>query len=161
MRRKDREITDKAELLDILRRCDNIRLGMVSEGEPYVVPISFGFEEAEGQVHVYFHSAPIGRKVAALEQNPAVCVEADIFYRNETTPHGITARYESIIGFGRAQRIEGEELLHGLRCILEHYGYDTYAPDNCRYLPTTAGYKITLSSLSGKRNMPKSAADSA
>ena len=155
MRRKDREITDKAELLDILRRCETLRIGMVSGGEPYVVPVSFGYEEAEGQVLLYFHCAPVGRKADALAQNPRVCVEADIFYRNETTPRGITARYESIIGFGTAEIVAGEEKLHALRCLLTRYGYTDCEPADCHYLAHTAVYRITLHTLTGKRNLPE------
>lgn len=154
MRRTDREITDEAEVLDILRRCDTIRLGMVSDGQPYVVPISFGYEVAEeGQIALYIHCAPGGRKVDALTQNPHVCIEGDIFHKIEPTPRGITTRYESVIGFGTARRVEGEEQLHGLRCLLARYGYTDYPLEHCKALPHTAVYRITLSSLSGKRNL--------
>lgn len=155
MRRKDREITDKAELLDILRRCDTVRLGMVSEGMPYVVPLSFGYEEVEGQVVIYIHCAPVGRKIKALQESPTVCVEADLFSCYETTPRGITARYESIIGFGTARRVEGEEKLHALRRLLEHCGYADYPLSDCAYLAHTAVFSIALHSLSGKRNLPE------
>ena len=40
MRRKDREITDMETMLDILRRCDTVRIGMRGEEFPYVVPVS-------------------------------------------------------------------------------------------------------------------------
>ena len=156
MRRKDREISDREDMLDVLRRCDTIRVAMVSEGAPYIVPISFGIEAEEGRpVALYFHCARTGRKAEALAQNPRVCVEADIFYKTESTPHGITARYESIIGFGSAHPVEGEEKQRGLRCLLEHYGYTSYPLDSCAYLPATAVYKITLDSLTGKRNLPQ------
>lgn len=154
MRRKDREITDKAEILDILRRCDTIRVGMVSEGVPYIVPLSFGAEEVDGQVVLYFHSAAEGRKIEALARHPSVCIEADIFHKTETTPHGITSRYESVLGFGTAHPVEGEEKLHGLRLLIEHYGYDTYPLESCRMLSHTAVYKICLTELTGKKNLP-------
>lgn len=155
MRRKDREVVDFEEVLEILNRCVTVRVGMVSEGMPYVVPMSFGWEVVCGQVCVYIHSALSGKKAEALEQNPHVCVEGDIFYCNEMTRHGITARYESVIGFGSAQRVEGEEKLHALRCMLAHYGYTDYAPTECHYLSHTAVYKITLATLTGKRNLPE------
>lgn len=155
MRRKDREITDQAEALNILRRCDTIRLAMLSGDEPYIVPLSFGMEEVGAQVILYFHSALIGRKVEALAEHPRVCIEGDIFLGTETTAHGITTRYESIIGFGTVQRLQGEEQLHGLRCLLAHYGYSHYPLTDCRYLPHTAVYKITLTSLTAKRNLPE------
>lgn len=154
MRRKDREITNRAEMVSILRRCETVRIGMVSDGMPYIVPISFGIEESGEQVILYFHCAPSGRKTDALAQNPHVCIEADIFYKTEQTPHGITARYESIIGFGTAHEIAGDEKLHGLRLLLDHYGYLDYPLDSCPFLSHTGMYKICLTSLTGKRNLP-------
>ena len=44
MRRKDREVTDKDAILDILLRCDTIRLGLAGADGPYVVPLSFGLD---------------------------------------------------------------------------------------------------------------------
>ena len=53
MRRKDREITDRAEIESILNEAMVCRIGLADGGEPYVVPISFGYEGGE----VYLHSA--------------------------------------------------------------------------------------------------------
>lgn len=155
MRRKDREITELSEIVDVLRRCNTIRIAMISEGQPYIVPISFGIDDNGGRVTLYFHSALNGRKIEALAQNPRVCIEGDIFYKTEATQHGITARYESVIGVGEAQRVEGEELMHGLHCLMAHYGYEEHPLDCCKHLPITAVYKIVLSSLTGKRNLPQ------
>ena len=155
MRRKDREITEPAEVLEVLRRCETLRVGMLSEGWPYVVPVSFAVEEtAPGRVAVYLHSAAVGRKVEALAQNARVCIEGDIFYKNEQVPMGITARYESVIGFGIATRVEGEEKLHGLRLLVARYGYADYPVDTCHGLSHTIVYKVELNSLTGKRNLP-------
>lgn len=42
MRRKDREITDFAAMLAIVRDCDCCRLGISAEGAPYILPQSVG-----------------------------------------------------------------------------------------------------------------------
>lgn len=152
MRRKDREIIAPAELLELLKKCDPLRVGMVSDGEPYVVPVSFAVEQVGETVHVYFHSAPAGRKVEALAQNPRVCVEGDICHGTKQTERGITALYESVIGFGEAKRVEGDEKLHALRLMVERYGYGDYDVAACHGLSHTLVYKITLNALSGKRN---------
>lgn len=154
MRRKDRKISE-AEALDVLKRCETIRVAMLSEGAPYIVPLSFALEvQAQGGIALYFHSAALGRKVTALEQDARVCIEGDIFLKTEQTERGITARYESVIGFGKALRIEGEEKLHGLRLLTQRYGYPDYPVDRCYGLSHTLVYKIELTSLSGKRNLP-------
>ena len=154
MRRKDRELTEPTEVLGVLQRCETLRVGMLSEGWPYVVPVSFAAAEEQGSVVVYFHSAAAGRKVEALAQNARVCIEGDIFYKNEQVPMGITARYESVIGFGTAARVEGAEKLHGLRLLVARYGYADYPVDACHALSHTIVYKITLTTLTGKQNLP-------
>ena len=56
MRRTDREITDRQELLDVMARCDVCRLALNDEsGYPYVVPLNFGMEERDGTPVSYTH----------------------------------------------------------------------------------------------------------
>ena len=68
MRRKDREILDKDEIFDVLKRCDTIRIAMLGEGFPYVVPVSFGMEVFEGRAVLYFHCAREGMKNACARR---------------------------------------------------------------------------------------------
>ena len=157
MRRKDREITDYKEMLDLLYRCDTIRLGLVDNGIPYVVPLSFGLDLTRGEPVIYIHGAKSGKKIDCIHQNKNVCVEADIFYKVEPWTMGITARYESVIGFGEIFEVTDEvEKEYGLKSMLEHYNHLEHPVDNCRGLPYTAVYKIVLHSLTGKRNLPES-----
>lgn len=155
MRRKDREVQNRAEMLDILNRCDTVRIAMHGEEYPYAVPVSFGMEEADGKVIVYFHCARQGLKVDLLKANPFVCVEGDIFIRVEETAHGITARYESVIGFGKCELLtDTEEIKHGLKVLLDHYGYNDYPLDRCMGLDHVFVGKIVLDTITGKRNLP-------
>ena len=48
------------------------RLGCVDDGEPYVVPINFVFEDDT----IYSHSLP-GRKIEALRAHPRACLQVD------------------------------------------------------------------------------------
>ena len=57
MRRKDREITGLAEIMEILSRCQVCRLGMCQKGMPYVVPLNFGVER-EGERLVSTSTGP-------------------------------------------------------------------------------------------------------
>ena len=43
MRRSDREITDLGEILSIINDCKVIHLAMVDDGEPYLLPLNFGY----------------------------------------------------------------------------------------------------------------------
>jgi hypothetical protein len=153
MRRKDREVTDIMEIFDILNRCDTVRIAMQGEQYPYTVPVSFGAELEDGKAVVYFHCAREGLKVDLLKANPHVCLEGDIFIRTEPTDHGITTRYESVIGFGECRFLEEtEKIIHALKVLTEHYGYYEYDLANCRSLQYTCVGKIVLNEITGKRN---------
>ena len=150
MRRSDREVTGFNEITDILRRADTLRLGLHDDPYPYIVPLSFGYEAAEGRISLYFHGATEGLKHKLIKHNPHVCVEADIFHRYAEVGGGITTEYESFIGFGKAERVTGTQAAKGLDLLLEHCGYVGYSYTQAE-LDATGVYKITLESFTGKR----------
>ena len=155
MRRKDREVTDPQEIFDILKRCDTVRIAVYGEEYPYIVPVSFGTEMIEGKAVVYFHCAREGLKVDLIQANPRVCVEGDIFIKIEPTDHGITTRYESVIGFGECRFVEDmDEIVHGLKVLTEHYGFYNYPLERCRGIEHLFVGKIVLDEMTGKRNLP-------
>ena len=156
MRRRDREVTEMSEIMDILSRCDTIRIGIQGEAYPYVVPVSFGWEAVDGQLVLYFHCARQGLKLELLREHPQVCVEADRFLRVEETAQGITTRYESVIGFGSCTfPEEPEEIRRGLRRLTEHYGFGAYPLDRCEGMENLRLGRITIASITGKRNLPE------
>lgn len=150
MRKSDREITDLAEIIDVLHRSDTIRLGLHSRPYPYVVPLSFGFETVDDKIIIYFHGATEGFKHDLIQENPFVCVETDIFHRYAETANGITTEYESFIGFGEAERITGTNAVKGLDLLLAHCGYDGFVYDHA-VLDIIWIYRIKLDSFTGKR----------
>jgi len=120
MRRTDHEITDISILEDIINQCQVCRLGLSDNGQPYVVPVNFGYKNKT----LYFHSAREGRKLDIIHNNPRVCVEFD----NEFTlkPGKIAckwgAKYRSVIGFGTASIIdEPDSKREVLDIIMGHY----------------------------------------
>ena len=156
MRRRDREVTDFAEIADIISRAGIIRLGLHNEPYPYVVPVSFGYEADNGNIAFYFHGAKEGLKHELFALNSNVCVEADIFHRNIEISDGITTEYESFIGFGKARLVTGEEAVKGIRLLLAHNGFAGYKYD-AEALNATWVYKIELDSFTGKRLTVKTA----
>ena len=154
MRRKNREVIDKQDILDILRRCDTVRIGLTGTDGPYVVPVSFGLDLSSEKPVVYFHCARKGMKVDMLDADGRVCVEGDIFLGYEVEAHGITTRYESVIGFGKCKVVEDDkEILEGLRLICEHCGFKNVPLDTCWGLSAVRIYRIELDSITGKRNL--------
>ena len=57
MRRKDREITDICAILELVSECKVCRLAMTDGGVPYIVPLNYGYEYADGALTFYFHIA--------------------------------------------------------------------------------------------------------
>ena len=123
MRRKDREVTDLGAIGRIIGDCKVLRLGMVDEGRPYVVPMNFGFDLRDGVLELYCHSAPEGRKVEVLRRKPEVCFEMDCGHRlvEAEAACGYGFAYLSVIGEGTVGFIEDhEEKLRALLRIMEH-----------------------------------------
>ncbi|RZB37859.1 MAG: uncharacterized protein SRB2_00961 [Desulfobacteraceae bacterium Eth-SRB2] len=76
IRRKDKEITDNAEIESIICRSMVCRLAMADKNRPYIVPLCFGYKDNT----LYFHSAGQGKKLDMLKKNYSVCFEFDIDY---------------------------------------------------------------------------------
>jgi len=154
MLRKEREITDFQEIIKVLEKCDTIRLGIFGAEYPYVVPVSFGVSLEGDKVVIYFHGSPRGYKAELLQTHPKVCVEGDIFHKVEPTAYGITTRYESVIGFGVVESVEGDEgKIKGLQTIVKHYNFPEYPIGRCKGLAAAHVYKITLSQITGKSSL--------
>jgi uncharacterized protein len=150
MRRKDREITDKAEIEAILQQATVCRIGLADGNQPYVVPVSFGYEDG----NVYIHSAPEGKKLEILAENPRCCVEVDscekIIRSNKPCTWGM--RYRSVIGSGTAAVLtDPEEKCHGLNCIVQHYGGGKFDFSE-KELESVTVIRITFESVTAKKH---------
>ncbi len=149
MRRKDREITDPAAIEALLREARVCRIGLADNGEPYVVPVIFGYEDRA----LYIHSAPDGKKIAMITKNPRCCFEADIPGRviRSTSPCSWGMHYRSVIGYGSADILESpEEKRHGLNCIMRHYGGRTHEFSE-HDLEMVAVIRIVVETITGKK----------
>lgn len=150
MRRTDREIADREEIEDILRRSTVCRLAMVDAGRPYLVPLCFGYDAGA----LYFHSAPVGKKIDLLKKNRTVCFEfdADAIAVPAATSCGWTMRYRSVIGYGIAGFIEDPgEKQAALDVIMRQYseGRHLYSEETLR---KTAVIKVEIREISGKKS---------
>ncbi|MBQ7079083.1 MAG: pyridoxamine 5'-phosphate oxidase family protein [Fibrobacter sp.] len=161
MRRKDREITDRNEVIAIVQRNKTCHIAMVDNGMPYVVPMSYGSEFENGSLTLYFHSAKEGRKIEVLRKNPNVCfdisVEKEITIDSEKPCHS-GRFYESVIGFGHVEFIEDiQEKCEALSRLMHtqsnggHFTFDEKAAN------AVCVFKIVVDEFTGKRKVPKQA----
>ncbi len=49
-----------------------------------------------------------------------------------------------------------EEIIHGMKLLTEHYGYDAYPLERCAGLSNLLVGKIVLDKIYGKKNLPGS-----
>ena len=150
MRRTEREITDLFEIESILNNAAICRIGLADGGEPYIIPVCFGYRDKT----IYFHSALAGKKISMLEKNSRCCFEVDQFDNIicSECPCSWGMRYRSVIGFGRARFIKDvEEKKTGLNCIMHHYGSRVhhFSDDDVR---NVCVIRIDIDSMTGKKH---------
>jgi uncharacterized protein len=153
MRRKDREITDRADLTDIINKSDVCRIAFADGGTPYIVTLNFGYAWGE-RLTFFFHCAREGRKLDLLRKNSEVCFSMD-------TDHELWERgsacawsmgYRSIVGYGTLTIVEDPvERKRALDAIMDHYGYPgdkVYEEKNWRL---TELLKLEVREMTGKQ----------
>ena len=148
MRRDEREIRDRAEIDAILRRSRVCRLGLSDDGQPYVVPLCFGYDGRS----LYFHCAREGRKLEILRRESRVCVEFDELAGLVDAPAacGWAARYRSAIGFGTAHEVEdADEKARALALLMRQYAEGEF-PFDPGAVERTVVVRVDLESLTGK-----------
>lgn len=148
MRKKEREIKDRKDIDDIIRRCRVCRLAMSDDGQPYIVPLNFGYD---GRC-LYFHAAPEGRKIDLIRRNNRVGFEFDILHDIVTAQQACDwgARYESVIGSGTAEIVDDLETRKtALACIMRQYGSDANDFPEDR-MKKTLIIRVRIMTISGK-----------
>lgn len=154
MRRSEREIKDRAELLALLEKSQIMHLGLIDEGKPYVVPLHFGWTEESGELALYFHCAREGRKIDCIRTNPAcfITVTGDARVIRNTEACRWSAAFESLMMEGEAEILSsGRERKRGLDALMRHYGFEGEPDYSERTLGITAVCRIRVKSISGKR----------
>ena len=153
MRRKDREVTQKEDLIEILDSCKTACVAMIDKDSPYVIPLSYGYDLGEDGLVLYFHCAKEGRKIEILTNNNKVCFT--IFSEGEPihseTPCNSGYYYSSIIGNGRVEFIkEPDEKKYALKRMFAHQ-----AKRNVDFTDeqasTVSVFKIVSKDYTGKR----------
>ena len=103
MRRKDREVKDPETVKALMNRCHCCRLGFNDNGEVYIVPLNFGWEETASGFVFYFHSAKEGHKIDSLKACDKACFTA--LGEPEKEPGDWWYHVKSVICFGRLREV--------------------------------------------------------
>jgi uncharacterized protein len=159
MRRKDKEITEKGVIEEVLKENGVGRLATSVGDQPYVVPINYVYYDGK----VYFHSHKDGTKMGNIAKNPRVCFEVDSgeIVKGEK-PCDFTWKYMSVIVKGRASVIsDPAKRLNVLKRLS-----DKYSPGKGKLLtqedmdknPQLTIVEIAVDEMKGKKSPVKPAA---
>ena len=150
MRRSEKEITDESAIEAIINASLVCRLALSDQDQPYIVPLSFGYQDRT----LYFHSALEGKKIDILRKNNRICFEFDvnteIIEAEKACKWGM--KYQSVIGFGKAVLVENiQEKQKALNIIMNHYSDRNFQfPDKA--IEKIAVIKIKIESMTGKHS---------
>lgn len=157
MRQKQREITDFAEIIEVIKHCDVCRLALNDESYPYILPLNFGMDIVNEKLILYFHSALEGHKVDLIRKDNRASFEMDCKHQLQYMEEKgyCTMTYESVIGTGQIRILEEDEKMDALKKIMSHYhtGKDAYF--NTTAIPRTLVYVLEVETITGKRKAPK------
>ena len=157
MRRKDREITDPAQIQDILAGAKILHLGLFDTQYLYVVPLHYGYQYDGTEIIFYIHGAAQGKKVDLIRKNPNVCVEVDcnVELLPSEKPCNYSSAYASVIGTGTATVLENiDEKIEGLKMLMLHQTTKDFEISEQMAAHVTV-VKINIKAFSAKANMQR------
>ncbi len=154
LRRKDREITDKEILKEVLRSTKYMTIALCMNNEPYLVSLSHGFEEEKNCL--YFHCANEGKKLLFMNANPRV-------WGQVVQDYGVTEdcdySYTSVHFAGMISIVaDSREKQHAMRVLVYHL---SQSPEEklLRIKPEKLAEvticKIDINYMSGKQHRAK------
>lgn len=151
MRKANQEITDPKILEEILVHSSIVRLGMIDNGLPYILPFNYGYRDNL----IYIHCATAGKKLDLLRINPVVCFEVELkaeVVKSDKACKWATA-YRSIVGYGKIEILEDfRQKKKGLEIIMAHNGAPELTDFDSRQVDAVVILKLSIESLTGKQS---------
>ena len=114
--RRGKQLLSMEDTVAVIERCTNGSLACMGDHDyPYSVPLSYVYYNDK----IYFHSAKAGHKIDAITKNPKVSfsvIDEDTIVSGEYTTY-----FRSVIAFGKARILEGDERLEAFKALVEKY----------------------------------------
>ena len=150
MRRKDREITDLNRIEEILKACEAASFAFA--GDPYVIPLSYGFERTGDRFTLYMHGALEGEKIERIKADPRGAFTAYTNTHVYELASGGSTSFDCVCGKGSYRLLEGEEKIHALKVLMAHYmpGREFAFPQ--KMVDQTAVMALELDEITGKHH---------
>lgn len=153
MRRNDREVKERENIIEIIKKADTCRLALVDGSLPYIVALNFGFQEGTPDA-LYFHCANTGKKLDIIQKNNTACFQMDIDHELITAKKacGFTMNFKSIVGMGKIYKVDSiQEKINGLNCIMKQYSErDDFSYED-KMLDITTILRLEISEITAKQ----------
>ena len=151
MAQQETEIKDRVILDQIIAGALYCHLACSINDQPYLVPLSFGYD---GE-YVYFHTAPHGKKSDIFSQNSKVCIgfEREVSLKEDKNRAcNWSFQYQSVIANGAIEEVTKiDEQVEVLDQIMKHYSDKEWTYPE-KTLPKARFWKVQLQALTGKES---------
>ena len=152
VREPQRAIYDRDTVNQILDEALLCHVGFAVEGQPFVIPMSYG---RDGDV-LYIHGSPASRMLRHLEQGLPVCITVTLVdglvLARSVFNHSMN--YRSVIILGTAKLVDDPaEKLAALRALSEHIvpnRWDDSRQPNEKELKATSVLRLPINEFSAK-----------
>jgi uncharacterized protein len=152
VREPERGVYDRDTVYRILDEGFLCHVGFVLDGQPFVIPTSYGRKDA----NLYIHGSAASRMLRQMKEGVAVCVTVTLLdglvLARSIFNHSMN--YRSLVVLGKATLVdEAEEKLAALRVLSEHIlpgRWDDVRQPNERELKATSVLRVPIEEFSAK-----------
>jgi len=152
VREPDRGVYDRETVYQILDEGFLCQVGFVVDGQPFVIPTSFGRKEDS----LYIHGSAASRMLRQMKESVPVCVTVTLLdglvLARSVFNHSMN--YRSVVILGKAMLVDyPEEKLAALRILSEHIipgRWDDARQPNERELKATSVLRLPIKEFSAK-----------
>jgi len=152
VREPDRAVYDREAVYQILDEGFLCHVGFVADGQPFVIPTSYGREGAS----LYLHGSAASRMLRQMREGVPVCITVTLLdglvLARSVFNHSMN--YRSVVILGKAALVEDpKEKLAGLRALSEHIlpgRWDQARQPSERELKVTSVLRVPIEEFSAK-----------
>ena len=152
VREADRAVYDREAIYRILDEAFLCHVGFVLDGQPFVIPTSYGRKGAS----LYIHGSAASRMLRQMKESVPVCVTVTLLdglvLARSVFNHSMN--YRSVVILGKATLVdEPAEKLEALRLLSEHIlpgRWDDARQPNERELKATSVLRLPIEEFSAK-----------
>lgn len=152
VREADRAVYDRETVYRILDEGFLCHVGFAADGQPFVIPTSYGRKDA----NLYIHGSAASRMLRNLKEGVAVCITVTLLeglvLARSIFNHSMN--YRSVVVLGKAMLVDDPaEKLAALRVLSEHIlpgRWDDSRQPNERELKATSVLRVPIEEFSAK-----------